>query len=424
MKPVSNSVTRPNSSGVFDLLVSALDPDYYYIFCFITAAPVLLSDIEGSVRTVFADTIFGLVPQAAGDVPQQLAESIHRRLRDEIEKIGEERKVPATIPVGNVFHRNTQIVRGTAGYSKYIPLLIPLINGFRNVNDESVAVHNYIENQTALRVARNDAAGGPAKEFLTESLLATFPADTPLPPARDAVTSTQSLTLSAYPFNVEAALSGLRSAIDQARQKKNEPATAALQVLVDRVRLLNDSASLYAVSYESFQSATQNAIRSVLLEAREVSVNFASSVLTADLARSAYVSLDAGIAYPWRLETMVFYAGTNIYFRPINKGAPLRYKGTFLHRFAVTIGVTTTVKDESRRAIDLRPTGTDKSTSNSLLIGGGLRITPSLRVGVGALIFKESDPNPLIKQTSVTATPYLSLTADVDVAKALKSFFP
>jgi len=39
-----------------------------------------------------------------------------------------------------------------------------------------------------------------------------------------------------------------------------------------------------------------------------------------DLSRSAYVSLDAGVAYPWRLENMVFFAA-NIYFRPINKAA-------------------------------------------------------------------------------------------------------
>ena len=160
-----------------------------------------------------------------------------------------------------------------------------------------------------------------------------------------------------------------------------------------------------------------------MLEAQTVYVTMGSSVLGADLVRSAYVSLDAGIAYPWRLENLVFYAGTNIYLRPINKEAPLRYAGTFLHRFALTVGVTTTVQDKSRRAEDLRPAADAQQTSNSLLLGAGLRITPSLRVGAGALVFKETDPNPLINQTSVTATPYLSFTADINVGQVFRSLF-
>jgi hypothetical protein len=101
----------------------------------------------------------------------------------------------------------------------------------------------------------------------------------------------------------------------------------------------------------------------------------------------------------------------------------LRYKGTFLHRFALTVGITTTVTDASRRAEDLRATPDDTDTSNSLLLGGGLRVTPSLRVGAGVLVFKESDPNPLIKQTSVAVTPYVGFTADVNVAQVFRSVF-
>jgi len=87
------------------------------------------------------------------------------------------------------------------------------------------------------------------------------------------------------------------------------------------------------------------------------------------------------------------------------------------------VGVTTTVSDESRRAEDLRSTPNNDDTSNSLLLGGGFRVTPSLRVGAGALVFKESDPNPLIEQTSVTVTPYVSFTADVNVAEIFRSLF-
>jgi hypothetical protein len=89
----------------------------------------------------------------------------------------------------------------------------------------------------------------------------------------------------------------------------------------------------------------------------------------------------------------------------------------------LTVGITTTVKDESRRAEDLRTTQDSEDTSSSLLLGAGFRVTPSLRVGSGVLVFKESDPNPLIDQTSVSVTPYVSFTADIDVARIFRSFF-
>jgi hypothetical protein len=72
---------------------------------------------------------------------------------------------------------------------------------------------------------------------------------------------------------------------------------------------------------------------------------------------------------------MVFYAGANIYVRPVNKKAPLGR--SFRSRFAFTIGVTTTVVDASRNVSDLRAAAAN-NTSNSLLLGAGIRVTPSL----------------------------------------------
>jgi hypothetical protein len=281
---------------------------------------------------------------------------------------------------------------------------------------------NYDTDLAALVNATTAARTGPANAFLTPAILGALPADANALPARDlALTSRTPFDLT--PFNVEPSLRTLRGLAAGARPN-DAAAAVAIDVLADELQSVGEDARMYAAHYEALRQAAQQTVDYVVLEAREVTVSLGSSVLGADLVRSVYVSLDAGIAYPWRLENMVFYAGTNIYFRPINKAAPLRYKETFLHRFALTIGVTTTVKDDSRRAIDLRPTQDNTQTSNSLLIGGGLRVTPSIRIGGGVLVFKESDPNPTIKQTSVTATPYIGLAADVDVAAVLKSFFP
>ena len=81
------------------------------------------------------------------------------------------------------------------------------------------------------------------------------------------------------------------------------------------------------------------------------------------------------------------------------------------------------MRDESRRAEDLRNTPDNDETSNSLLLGGGLRVTPSMRLGGGVLVFRETDPNPLIDQKSVAVTPYVSFTADVDVAQIFRAIF-
>ena len=55
----------------------------------------------------------------------------------------------------------------------------------------------------------------------------------------------------------------------------------------------------------------------------------------------------------------------------------------------------------------------------SLVIGFGLRVSNSLRIGIGELVFKEIDPNPLSQDESLTSTIYVSLSFDWDIAKTL-----
>jgi hypothetical protein len=58
--------------------------------------------------------------------------------------------------------------------------------------------------------------------------------------------------------------------------------------------------------------------------------------------------------------------------------------------------------------------------NQALLAGAGLRITDTIRLGAGALLFKEKDPNPLITRFRVASTYYFSLSFDLNVAKAFK----
>ena len=58
-------------------------------------------------------------------------------------------------------------------------------------------------------------------------------------------------------------------------------------------------------------------------------------------------------------------------------------------------------------------------TSHSVL-GAGYRLTSSIRAGGGALVFLESDPNPLITAKEVATTWYVSFSFDVDVGRIFR----
>jgi hypothetical protein len=404
---------RVENAQQFLLLVDALEPQRYYAFCFLSAGPVPFDDIQPAVRAMLVEAILAILGEKpSGDLSLQLASNFHSRLAEAITKLGASRPIQAVIPLGNLFSKETPIERD----KPFIVLMTSLVNPYQQMPN---AREDY--RQARARVATAlEAAKEPAKDFLSQAIIdALPPASTQLPEPLQAVRSTA--LFDPTPFDVSDARMLLERASLEARAKKNEEAADRLDELLAEVEGLPDIVSRYARQYERLRDVSQQVLQRVSLEARAVTVGLGSSVLTADMNRNAYVSLDLGLAYAWDLQNMVFYAGTNIYFRPINKNAPLGRN--FWRRFALTIGITTSVKDESRRADDLR-TSTEDDGTNSLLIGGGFRVTPSIRLGAGALIFKESEPNPLVTQTSVAATPYVSLALDVNVGQMFKSMFP
>lgn len=132
---------------------------------------------------------------------------------------------------------------------------------------------------------------------------------------------------------------------------------------------------------------------------------------------NSYVSADAGMLYAPDIETAALYIGSNIYFRPVNKRAPLSEKGSFLRRAAVTIGFTvTSIADEDQQ------TRSDMFGHQSLVLGAGVRLTQAIRAGGGVLIFKENNPNPLITKSSTVTTPYVSFSFDLDVGGMFQRF--
>ena len=160
------------------------------------------------------------------------------------------------------------------------------------------------------------------------------------------------------------------------------------------------------------------------VEARKVVVVEGTTVADFRTAQNWYISMDAGFAYAFRIGTMTPYVGANIYFRPVNKDAPLSLVDSFGRRFALTFGITLNSIEETTDEGTAVPAANknrfDLLTSNrALLLGAGFRVTPSIRLCGGALVLREKDPNPLISKISVAAVPYVSFSLDFDVASAL-----
>jgi hypothetical protein len=159
----------------------------------------------------------------------------------------------------------------------------------------------------------------------------------------------------------------------------------------------------------------------VRAEATQLLVVDASTVGNFETTQANYISADAGLLFAPQLSKGVSYVGMNFYFRPVNKNADLSQFGSFSRRFAMTLGLTVqSVADGGDGTVQTRK---DLFGSQSLVLGGGLRVTNSFRAAAGAVIFQKKDRNPLISKYSTGATYYFSLSFDLDVARGFKGGF-
>jgi len=134
-----------------------------------------------------------------------------------------------------------------------------------------------------------------------------------------------------------------------------------------------------------------------------------------------YISADTGFSCSPELSECSTYVGSNFYFAPVNKAAPLRQFGPFFsreslkRRVALMLGLTVQgIADDKTRE--------DLFGSQSLLVGLGARMTNSVRLTAGALVFRKLSPNPLSTDKKLTTTYFFSMSFDIDVVPALKGF--
>jgi hypothetical protein len=160
----------------------------------------------------------------------------------------------------------------------------------------------------------------------------------------------------------------------------------------------------------------------VKIEAAGVEVVDGSTTGNFATSQTNYISADAGLIFAPELKTGVTYVGMNFYWRPVNKDANLsqlgNFRQTFTRRFSNTLGLT--VQSLADGGSGAPQTRKDLFGSQSLILGGGLRITNSFRLSAGAVVFRKKDRDPLVSTYSLTTTYYLSLSFDLNVAKAFQ----
>lgn len=196
--------------------------------------------------------------------------------------------------------------------------------------------------------------------------------------------------------------------------------------------------SAFAAFDQDLQNAVRNlteelAARSLLLDRLEASVNAlllqvaglrASTVAEYETRATWYMSADLGTALAPDLEEVFTYTGANIYFRPVNKKAHLRWADLwtpgqrwtdFRRRFSVTLGRP----QDDIEAKNIEPLIQGKPA----LVAAGFRVTDYVRLNVGALVFKEKNPNPLVDTERLVWNWLTGLSIDWNIAGTMKGMF-
>ncbi len=145
-----------------------------------------------------------------------------------------------------------------------------------------------------------------------------------------------------------------------------------------------------------------------------------ATTLAGSSAARRYVSADTGFAFVPELDSAVSYMGANIYLRPVNPPSvtPLGSGSKGLaRRFAIMVGFTLQddlVREETAPNGDKIKTIDNLTDAGSVLLGFGFRINPALRLGGGAIAYKQLET--LLDQRASTEVSYFfSLTLDLDV---------
>jgi len=164
-------------------------------------------------------------------------------------------------------------------------------------------------------------------------------------------------------------------------------------------------------TFESVSVGLEALVARVELSVQNVAVVSSNTYGDFNTFYSDHTSADAGFLYAFGVDAVVPYLATNIYFRPVNRDAPLSLKGGWGRRLSLTIGLTV------KSIEDAAGTRKDLFGSQAGVIGIGYRARETIRLMLGGLVFRKKEKSPLRGSTSLAVDPFLAMSFDVDVGK-------
>lgn len=126
--------------------------------------------------------------------------------------------------------------------------------------------------------------------------------------------------------------------------------------------------------------------------------------------RDIYVSWEVGIGYASQISTSFPYTGATIYTVPVNNKAPLstfRGRDRFTKTVGFLVGFTEKIETDETTGVQ------DLTGSGSVLLGATWRPNRTLRLSVGGLLYKKTNPSPLVTEEDDDFTPFVSLSIDM-----------
>jgi hypothetical protein len=195
-----------------------------------------------------------------------------------------------------------------------------------------------------------------------------------------------------------------------------------LDALYAELMLLQPCFERYKAAFDNIQKAfaslTGSLSNNPLLASLNV-INATTNVYSFETRNEYSFTADFGLIYYGEKLNNSFapYLGVHVNFRYIDRNIPWRYypNKTLAHKLSFHMGTTLiSLKDEGR---------TDNFLKNSgFMTGMGYRLGHVVRANAGVLWFNIEDPNPLIANKSLAATPYVGISFDLSVKSFMNGF--
>lgn len=141
---------------------------------------------------------------------------------------------------------------------------------------------------------------------------------------------------------------------------------------------------------------------------------------TLNTDQSSYFGLDIGFMFAPDIGSTFFFEGLNMHIRPVNRNTDFKkLKGMdkVLKQVSIFAGVAQRIGSYDDNFEKLLPLG-------SPFTGLGWRIHKGFRVNAGVLFYKYNNYNPIISESEVDQTWFISISVDAELKEIFKAFIP